>query len=281
MCFQATDGLKLLDDHEVRIQLTYTSASGKRKGAIIQDLDNESLKSEEGFVSLRTNTPESPFRAIFFKGNKFFQPRKEVNYTLQFWLRIVPNHQRSRLHSKKFRNLNEMLFLNRECSGDLKVNCQGTMFDCHRLVLSCQSEVFCTMFSSRKWQMLESKTGEVKIQDVKPEVMETLIYFIYHDAIQDETKINCELLIAADKYNILGLLDVCAGYLEANLTYENGLDIMISAYLTNQKSLFAAASSFVCENKGVLIKSDFWNSMLASNPELIGKAFNQAIIVTY
>ena len=45
---------------------------------------------------------------------------------------------------------------------------------------------------------------------------------------QDEMKINCELLIAADKYNIHGLLDVCAGYLEENLSLENGLDIMIS-----------------------------------------------------
>ena len=45
---------------------------------------------------------------------------------------------------------------------------------------------------------------------------------------QDESKINCELLIAADKYNIHGLLDVCAGYLEENLSLENGLDIMIS-----------------------------------------------------
>ena len=45
---------------------------------------------------------------------------------------------------------------------------------------------------------------------------------------QDETKINCELLIAADKYNIHGLLDICAGYLEENLSLENGLDIMIS-----------------------------------------------------
>ena len=60
--------MKLLDDLEVRIQLTYTSASGKRTGLIIQDLDNESLKSEEGSVALRTNTPESAFRAIFLKG---------------------------------------------------------------------------------------------------------------------------------------------------------------------------------------------------------------------
>ena len=68
------------------------------------------------------------FLHYVFAGNRFFQPRKEVTYTMQFWLRIVPNRQRSRLHSKKFQNLNEMLFLNRECSGDLKVNCQGTMF---------------------------------------------------------------------------------------------------------------------------------------------------------
>ena len=35
-----------------------------------------------------------------------------------------------------------------------------------------------------KWKKLETKNGEVKIDDVKPEVMETLIYFIYHDAVQ-------------------------------------------------------------------------------------------------
>ena len=58
------------------------------------------------------------------------------------------------------------------------------MFNCHKLVLSCQSDVFCTMFNVGKWKKLETKNGEVKIDDVKPEVMETLIYFIYHDAIQ-------------------------------------------------------------------------------------------------
>ena len=195
---------------------------------------------------------------------------------MKIWLRIVPN-LRSSLHSKKFQKLNEMLFLNRECSGDLKVNCQGTIFDVHKVVLSCQSDVFGTMLDVGKWKKLETKNGEVKIDDVKPEVMETLIYFVYHDTIQDELKINNELLIAAEKYNILGLIDVCAVYLEANLSLENGLDVMISAYLTNQKSLFAAASNFICENKGDLVKSDFWNEMLDSKPELIGKAFSEAM----
>ena len=105
---------------------------------------------------------------------------------------------------------------------------QGTIFDVHKVVLSCQSDVFGTMLDIGKWKKLETKNGEVKIDDVKPEVMETLIYFIYHDTIQDEMKINSELLLAAEKYNILGLIDVCAVYLEANLSLENGLDVMIS-----------------------------------------------------
>jgi hypothetical protein len=85
--------------------------------------------------------------------------------------------------------------------------------------------------------MLESKNGEVKIDDVKAEVMETVINFIYHDAVQDEMKINSELLLVADKYNILGLIDVCAVYLEANLYLENGFDVMISAYLSNKSKI--------------------------------------------
>ena len=62
---------KLLNDKELRIEFSYTSASGKRKGGIIEDLDTEFLKSEEGHVVQRTNTPESKFRAIFFKGNTY------------------------------------------------------------------------------------------------------------------------------------------------------------------------------------------------------------------
>ena len=274
---KATDGAKLLDENGVMFQLSYTSASGKRTGGILEDLDNESLKSEEGYVAVRTNTPESKFRAIFFKGNKFFQPRKEVIYTVKFWLRMEPI-LRSSLHSKKFQKLNEMLFLNKDSSGDLKINCQGKLFNCHKLVISCQSDAFCKMLNNSGIRMLHVKNGEVKIDDVKPEVMETLIYFIYHDAIQDETKINSELLLAADRYKILGLMYVSAVYLEANLSLENGLDVMISAYITNQKSLFAVASKFVCKNKCGLIKSDFWNEMLTSKPELIGKAFDEAML---
>ena len=77
--------------------------------------------------------------------------------------------------------MNEMLFLNKENSGDTKIICQGKTFDCHKLVLGCQSEVFQKMFERK---MIESKTGQVNIDDLKPEVMESLLFFIYHDEVQ-------------------------------------------------------------------------------------------------
>jgi hypothetical protein len=270
---KASGDTKVLDLNVVSFQLNFTSGSGKKGGYIHEDLDAKALKSEDGYIAKRTNSPESCFRKIFFNGNSFFKSKKDITYTIMLWFRHEPDLQR--LGSMKFQKLNETLFLNKESSGDLKIICEERTFDCHKLVLSCQSEVFRKMFERR---MVEDKTGKVNIDDVKPEVMESMLFFIYHDEIEDKMKINSELLLAADKYNIPGLLDVCANYLEANLSLENALDVMFAAYLTNQTSLFGVASNFVCENKGQLIKSQFWNEMLLKNPELIGKAFNEAML---
>jgi len=273
---KASGNTQVLDTNIITIQLNVTSGSGKKTGYIHEDLDAKGLRSQDGYVAERTNNSSLQFsrlRNIFFGGNHFFTSKKDITYTIMMWFRHEPDLQR--LGSKMFQKLNETLFLNKECSGDLKIICKERIFDCHKLILSCQSDVFRKMFERN---MAEVKTGKVKIDDVKPEVMETMLFFIYHDEIQDKMKINSELLLAADKYNIRGLLDVCANYLEVNLSLENGLDVMVAAYLTNQTSLFGVASNFVCENKGQLVKSDFWNEMLSENPELIGKAFNEAML---
>ena len=65
-----------------------------------------------------------------------------------------------------------------------------------------------------------------------------LLYFLYNDEIEDTKMINAKLLVAADKYNILGLLEVCSYYLKQNISVENGIDILVTANITNQKAMF-------------------------------------------
>ena len=69
---------------------------------------------------------------------------------------------------KKFGNrteeaLGSKLFLAKEFM-DLKIICKGKVFECHKNVLSCQSDVFKTMLLNMKTD--EAKSGEVKIKDI-------------------------------------------------------------------------------------------------------------------
>lgn len=47
---------------------------------------------------------------------------------------------------------------------DLKIICKGKTFECHKNVLSCQSDVFKTMLLNMNTD--EAKSGEVKIKDI-------------------------------------------------------------------------------------------------------------------
>ena len=49
--------------------------------------------------------------------------------------------------------------------------------------------------------------------------------------------------------------------MESNLSFENALDVLVSAELTNQKALLESASNLVCRNKGRLNKTGAYNEI--------------------
>ena len=66
--------------------------------------------------------------------------------------------------------------------------------------------------------MVEAKSGEIKVPDISPTTMESLLFFIYHD-------------------NIFALYKFCVYYFKNNLTEENAEDVMKLAYLKNEHEL--------------------------------------------
>ena len=127
--------------------------------------------------------------------------------------------------------------------------------------------------------MIEATSGEVEITDFTSDVIESLLFYMYNDFV-DADKIDCDLLKAANKYLMEGLKNICSAHLSANLTLENALEVMIVAYLTDQKDLLDSAFKFSLMNKGRLIKTDSWESMVKNYPDLIGKAFSQSMLQT-
>ena len=159
---------------------------------------------------------------------------------------------------------------------DVKILCDEKTFECHKNVLSCQSEVFKTMIMNKS--LNEEKTGimEIEENDISSDIMEELLYYLYHDKVDDVKKINLDLLVAADKYMVSGLLGECVKYFKSNLSDQNALDVLVTAEVTNQKDLFEAASRFVGKkNLGSLNKSSTFREMAKYNPTMFTRVFSK------
>ena len=177
----------------------------------------------------------------------------------EFELKLAP--------PRKKQKLGERLFKEKEYA-DAKIICEGKTFECHKIILSCLSDVFAAMFKNES--MPEANSGVIKIDDFEAEVIETMIYFIYNDEIQEKNKITAHLLRAADKYNIGDLVEFCIQHFKLNFSSDTVLDILVLAHLMDEKELFYAGADFVKKNVGSVVKTKDWQQLKETNPALIG-----------
>lgn len=90
-------------------------------------------------------------------------------------------------------------FFNNQAHSDLVLRCGGQEFYAHRLVLAAQSKTFDRMLQT---QMREGSSGEVDIDGMQPEVLASLLKYIYgcHEGITPATVV--DLFRAADHYQV-------------------------------------------------------------------------------
>ena len=174
---------------------------------------------------------------------------------------------------EEWHNLNGLagkLFGDKEFS-DLKLVCKEKILDCHEAVLSCQSEVFKNMIKNKSLIEKPGEVMEIEEIDMNSDSMEQLVFYLYHAKVKDARMINTDLLMAADKCMVNGLLDLCVKYLVSNLSLENVLDVLLQSELTNQTFLFDSGSRFIRKNSGKLKKSSAYNEMFGKDPKFIAR----------
>ena len=176
----------------------------------------------------------------------------------------------------------EKIFYDEKEFADVKIVCDGTHFYCHKVVLGTQSNVFKTIIKNKSLSEEQSE-GVMIIEenDFDCDIMEQLLRYFYFQKVEEGDVINADLMVAADKYNVKGLLNFCTKYLESNLHLDEdyALDILVKAELIGQKNLFDAASKYICKNMGRVNKSSDWAEMSKKNPALIVKLFSQMSVM--
>jgi len=95
----------------------------------------------------------------------------------------------------------------------------------HKCILVARSPVFAAMFRAG---MSEEATRCIIIDDIEVNVMRALLEFIYSDTIDPKLLESYAelLLIAAAKYQIMGLVTICESYLCIHITNETALTLL-------------------------------------------------------
>lgn len=122
-----------------------------------------------------------------------------------------------------------------------------------------KSKVFQAMFSHN---MSENRENVVRIDDVRFEVIEEMLFYIYHGKANNLSKMPQEIFGIAHQYDIIELKNKCQEYFIFNVTYQNVISILDMASLYGLPELKKSAMSFVSNHEQQMVREDSFHKFL-------------------
>ena len=128
-------------------------------------------------------------------------------------------------------NLSELL--ENESFSDIKFVFKDDQIAAHLAIVAASSPVFAAMFQDRRFK--EGQTRTVNIEDIESRVFRNLLRFLYTGSSgspkQDPSDVLQALFLAAEKYQVDALKDICEEFLIFQLELENVLHLLVWAHL--------------------------------------------------
>ena len=146
-------------------------------------------------------------------------------------------------------------------NSDVILLAEDREFKAHRNILSARSPVFAGMFGN---DMQESATGRVDIPDIKAEVLQELLTYIYTDDcpalvaqgnVVDKAR---ELLYAADKYQLTRLKALCEKELTKTIGVASVAETLLYANMHNAHQLEQTCIRFIIAKRLEVSTTPAW-----------------------
>ena len=165
----------------------------------------------------------------------------------------------------------DLTFLKDKEFADFTFKVENVKIPAHRAILAARSPVFAAMF---KHNMQENRTNETEIKDVTPAAFRALLRFIYTGQCQVGNLAE-QLPVAANKYGIQDLKQICAQELRTKLTADNAVDLLIFSDVHYAKDLKDGAIRFINKNAPAVMKTSSWSNFPKYHQHLIFELYSK------
>lgn len=154
---------------------------------------------------------------------------------------------------------------------DVEFICGGEIFKAHKNVICCRSEVFASMLRT---DMMEGKTGQVKIQDMNGDIFRQFLKYLYTGVLPELSfDIASQFYEAADKYALVALKRQCASFLTDNLSAENACEILILSDRHSDPEFKKNVIEFMIKEK-MPFMGEKWDDFCKDNSTLAVEVLN-------
>lgn len=167
-------------------------------------------------------------------------------------------------------------FLMNETFSDVAIVIGEEKLCAHKVILGSASPVMMAMFTS---PMKEAAANQIEIEDVEIDVMKAILTFLYtrEDGDFEDTDMALKALVAAEKYDIREVKDLCERKLISHLTTGNALQILDIADTHQSEKLVKESMAFITKHKKEIACVEYFEKICTRKP-LLMMEFMKAIV---
>lgn len=138
----------------------------------------------------------------------------------------------------------------------------------HKVILMLRSPVFAAMFNT---EMKEKNTDRVTITDTSYNTMRQVLRFMYTGVRPSSYEVTTDLLVAADKYNLELLKEMCEHSLSSTVSTDSAAELLSLADRHNAKLLKSTAMGFVTKHCQAVMQTEGWKAVVEQEPQLFSE----------
>ncbi|XP_061396069.1 protein roadkill-like [Musca vetustissima] len=207
---------------------------------------------------------------IFGDRNAFAQFHLEVQCEPAKQIKCESKKQAITDISKDFANI----LASKEFSDVTLVTKDRVEFKAHKLVLCVRSDVFAAKFRNDLQE--EQKTDSITIEDMNSKVLKELLNYMYTDSVIAKEMAG-DLFVAAKKYALLGLQEMCVDMLIETMSTDTVADILLLGNRHSNERLKSESTQFAMENIKTVMATESWKRLREIELELCMDVLEKAM----